>query len=47
VYVPAEFTVGEEVVPPETIPGPDQLYVTPVVVEVPVKVTELTEQVNV
>ena len=25
VYVPGKFTVGVEVVPPEEIPGPDQL----------------------
>ena len=25
VYVPGAFTVGEAVLPPETIPGPDQL----------------------
>jgi hypothetical protein len=34
VYVPAAFTVGEEVVPPDMIPGPDQFHVTPGVVEV-------------
>ena len=31
VYVPGAFTTGVVVVPPDTIPGPDQLYVTPVV----------------
>lgn len=33
VYVLGVLTVGVEVFPPETIPEPDQLYVTPGVVE--------------
>jgi hypothetical protein len=40
------LTVGDAVVPPETIPGPDQLYVAPVVVEEPLSVTEVVEQVS-
>ncbi len=33
VYVPGKFTVGVAVVPPLETPGPDQEYVTPIVVE--------------
>jgi len=33
VYVPEELTVGLAVVPPETIPGPDQLKPVPLVVD--------------
>src|ERR1051326_7787658 len=32
VYVPVALTVGVAVVPPETMPGPDQLKLVPVVV---------------
>jgi hypothetical protein len=47
VYVPAAFTVGVAVVPPETIPGPLQLNVAPEVVEEPFSVTEVPEHVSV
>ena len=47
VYVPDESTVGLGVVPPETIPVPVQLYVTPVVVELALMFPLLTTQVNV
>ena len=36
VYVPAAFTVGDDVAPPNTIPGPAQLKVAPGVVELAV-----------
>ena len=36
VYVPGAFTVGEALLPPETIPGPAQLKVAPPVDEEPV-----------
>jgi hypothetical protein len=47
VYVPAALTVGEAVVAPDTIPGPDQLNIAPLVADEPLSVTEVTEQVNV
>jgi hypothetical protein len=47
VYVPAAFTVGVAVVPPETIPGPDQLNVAPDVADEPLRLTEVTVHVNV
>jgi hypothetical protein len=47
VYVPAALTVGFVVVPPETIPGPDQLNVAPLVLDEPLNVTVFAEQVNV
>ena len=33
VYTPTAFTVAADVLPPDVIPGPAQLYVTPAVVE--------------
>jgi hypothetical protein len=39
VYVPAALTFGVAVVPPEAIPGPDQLNVAPAVEEDPLRVT--------
>lgn len=47
VYVPAEFTEGVAVFPPETIPGPAQLNVAPAVADEPFSVTEAAEQVSV
>lgn len=47
VYVPAVFTVGVAVLPPETIPGPDQLNVAPLVEEEPFRLTVTAEQLNV
>jgi hypothetical protein len=47
VYVPAALTVGVAVVTPETIPGPVQLNVAPLVLDEPLSVTEVTEHVNV
>lgn len=47
VYVPAAFTVGEAVVPPEVIPDPAQLYVAPLVVELAVITPEVVIQSNV
>lgn len=47
VYEPAAFTVGEEVVPPDTIPGPAQLNVAPAVAEEPFKTALVTEHVRV
>ena len=38
VYVPARFTVGVAVAPPETIPGPAHENVTPPVDEEPVRI---------
>jgi hypothetical protein len=46
-YVPAAFTVGDEVVPPEIIPGPDQFHVTPETVELALMVPVGDEQVSV
>jgi hypothetical protein len=47
VYVPAVLIVGVAVVPPETIPGPDQLKVAPAVEEEPLSVTVPAVHVNV
>jgi hypothetical protein len=47
VYVPAEFTVGVAVDPPETIPLPDQLNVAPEVDDEPLSITDVEEQVSV
>jgi hypothetical protein len=47
VYVPAVFTVGVAVFPPETIPGPAQLKVAPDVEEDPFNVTEVAVHVSV
>jgi hypothetical protein len=44
-YVPAAFTEGEAVFPPETIPGPVQLNVAPVVAEEPFNVITGDEHV--
>src|ERR1044072_452366 len=46
VYVPDALTVGVAVVPPETIPGPDQLKLVPEVVA-PESETDVVVQVNV
>lgn len=46
VYVPAAFTVGEDVAPPAVIPVPVQLYVAPVVVEFAVMVPLVVVQFN-
>jgi hypothetical protein len=40
VYVPAAFTVGVAVDPPETIPGPAQLNEVPLVEDDPLSVTD-------
>jgi hypothetical protein len=45
--VPARFTVGFGVFAPETIPGPDQLYIAPVVLDDPLRFTVVAEQVRV
>lgn len=47
VYVPAAFTVGAAVLPPEIIPGPAQLKVAPLVEDDPVKLRDVFEQSNV
>jgi hypothetical protein len=47
VYVPTALTVADDVVPPETMPGPLQLNETPEVVDDPFNVTDVAEQVNV
>jgi hypothetical protein len=47
VYVPAAFTVGDAVFDPETIPGPDQLYVALVVAEDPFRLTDVAVHVSV
>jgi hypothetical protein len=46
VYDPAAFTVGLVVVPPETIPGPDQLNVVPAVEEEPFNTADVVAQVS-
>jgi hypothetical protein len=46
VYVPAAFTVGVAVFPPEIIPGPAQLKVTPAVAEDPFNVVVADEHVS-
>jgi len=46
VYVPATLTVGVQVVPPETIPGPAQVQVAPAVDEDPARLTEVMLQVK-
>jgi hypothetical protein len=46
VYVPAAFTVGEDVVPPETIPGPLQLKDAPGVVDELFRVPDGDAHVN-
>ena len=46
VYVPVELTVGFAVVPPETIPGPDQLKPVPDVVAAD-RTTDVVVQVSV
>src|ERR1041384_1502193 len=45
VYVPEALTVGVAVLPPETIPGPDQLKLVPVVVA-PESETDVVVHVN-
>jgi hypothetical protein len=45
VYEPAALTVGVAVVPPETIPGPFQLNVTPGVEDDPLSVAEVEAHV--
>lgn len=47
VYVPAAFTTGVAVLPPETIPAPVQLNVAPLVEDDPFRVAEGEAQVNV
>ena len=47
VYVPDELTLGFAVVPPETIPGPDQPKLTPAVDEVADNTTDVVVQVSV
>jgi hypothetical protein len=47
VYDPAALTVAEAVLAPETIPGPLQLNIAPVVVDEAFKTTDVAEQVSV
>jgi hypothetical protein len=47
VYVPAAFTVGAAVVPPDTTPGPAQPKLAPAVEVEPLSVTEAVEQFKV
>jgi hypothetical protein len=47
VYVPAAFTDGVAVFPPEIIPGPFQLKLTPAVEEEPFKTAVVALQVSV
>jgi hypothetical protein len=47
VYVPDVLTLGFAVVPPETIPSPDQLKLTPGVDEVADNTTDVVVQISV